>query len=798
VIRTNGVEYAGDLLIACDGIHSKIRNCLMSELHRPPINETPLNYTYFRANTQLPEGSSCNWWTNSFEIWGKHKSTSLGNYALRFGYVPLKPPTVFWFIAIETQKNHPYLSPIKSVQIVDKDTKNFLLRLIQSWNPIRNEAQDIVVNYEELINYTDQILRTDIAKITGTEQFPWTSKDKRVVIMGDAAHAIAPNLAQGAGLCIEDAACLVSQLNRIDYLHGIVSYEQERKPRVKTVQKLADCIATMGQLKNPILRALRTLIMRSGVLLMPTLQQKIFEYFVSLSLGGSRKAIYWQLPKGLLKDDVSSIFARVFSNYLFLEDHIKEFKISRTAADGLGVVTVKKAKYLRTILGLLGLPKDMAEQPFYAEVINLSSDIQCWRRIFGYKTPLQKTYTTKHSLYCDFQRQIYLSESFGGFLDRMFQFIYKVKLLDDNSLIYQSAGIVFFNLFKIPLPLCVLPKSVWQEKPTEQGWLFEGSITLPLLGTVFHYYGRFGINQPQLISNRIIIAGGSGMIGREVCLTFIKKGYEVYCLSRFLNKKIDIEGVKVRVLEEDWSDLIDKNTIIINLSGANPGAKRWSSSFKLKIAESRYHVIDIIDQNIARAKQKPLKYLQASAAGYYGDAGDELVTENSKPSISGEKGTRFRVDVCREIEKRANNVQCNVINLRIGHVLANQGGVLPYFRLASLFFIGKLGSGNQYIPFVHINDLTQAIDFIAGSKELIKGAINITAPTPCKNSELLKELGWFTCIPGLTLSKFFLKLLIGEAHVVLTDSERVLPKRLLAQGFNFNYKTIKEALNGLR
>lgn len=125
------------------------------------------------------------------------------------------------------------------------------------------------------------------------------------------------------------------------------------------------------------------------------------------------------------------------------------------------------------------------------------------------------------------------------------------------------------------------------------------------------------------------------MIGQEVCLEFIRKGYDVYCLSRSAQTQLNIDGVKVRAMNEDWSDLIDKNTLILNLSGSNPGANRWTSSIKSDIAGSRFQVIDTIIQNIDRAREKPLKYLQASAAGFYGNAGDMILTEDSEPIVGG-------------------------------------------------------------------------------------------------------------------------------------------------------------------
>ncbi|WP_454781101.1 TIGR01777 family oxidoreductase [Legionella sp. WA2022007384] len=794
-------SYRGDLLIACDGIHSKIRNCLMSELKRPPVHETDLGYTYFRANVQLPIDTQHKWWSSSFETWGTYQSKKYGNQEVRFGYVPLKPPNAFWFIAVKTQQDHKYLSPITGVQLVDQDTKKFLQDLVRDWKPIRIDSGDIAVDYVELINSTNKIIRTDIAKIEGVEQFPWTSKDNRIVLMGDSAHATAPNIAQGAGLCIEDAACLASKMDRIDYLEGISEYETERKPRAKTVQNIADWVASVGQAQNPLLKMLRNGAMRTATHLVPSLQRNVFEYLVSYSLGGSTKSPYWHAPTlAITENESSSIFGRAFPKAHLLDSQVKEFKTASIGGNGIGEVTVEKPSSLAKIIGYFaGFPSDMNQQPFYAEVINLTKDVQRWNRVFGYKTPQQKTYSTTHSLYKGFNQQMHLSEGMGGKLDKALRFIYKIQLQADKSLKYESQGITFFDSFKIPLPTFLLPKSEWVEKPTEQGWKFDGTVSFPMIGTLMHYYGHFHVNKMDVVTNkRVIIAGGSGMIGKEACLEFVKKGYEVYCLSRSSETKINIEGVKVRQIDEDWSDLIDKNTIILNLSGENPGAQRWTSSVKTTIAESRFRVIDTIIHNIDKAREKPLKYLQASAVGFYGNADDSILTEESGSVIGSDPGTKFRVEVCKEIEHRANKANCHVVNLRLGHVLSNNGGLLPYYRYAGFFGAGRFGTGNQFVPYVHVKDVAKAIEFIAKTDKIIEGPINITAPQSCTNSEILQSLRWGKSMFGVPVPSSVLKLLIGESSVVLTDSERVSPKRLLENGFEFDYNTINESLNGLK
>jgi uncharacterized protein (TIGR01777 family) len=796
----DGTKFEGDVLVACDGIHSNIRKGLMSELGLPPVTETDLGYTYFRANVDLPEDSEAKPWSAAFETWGSHQSPEHGNHEVRFGYVPLKEPSVFWFMAVKTQKDHPHLSPIDRVQEVDGDTKAFLSDLVKSWKPATNDADEVVVDYEQLILSTDSILRTDIAKIAGVETFPWTSRDNRIILLGDAAHATAPNIAQGAGLCIEDAATLASKLDRVDYLHGIPEYEQERKERAKTVQSMADAVASIGQVENPLLKTARNSFMRSSTYMFPSLQQSIFDRVVSHSLGGSKEASYWQPPRlSESEDDRASLFGRFFSGSDSLPEHVRTFKNSSRGGSGEGVVTVERPTIASNVIGAIaGLPKEMTEQPFRAEVTNLSGNEQRWRRTFGFGTPLQRAYATTHSTFCDFKRDTYLSEGVGGYLDKAFRFIYKVKRQDGDSIKYESEGLTFYDLFRLPLPRCLLPKSEWVETPTEKGWTFDGNISFPMVGSVLNYSGHFDIDKNETTPNRrLVIAGGSGMIGKEVCQLFIKKGYDVYCLSRSASTQMDIEGVNVRALNDDWSDLIDSNTIILNLSGSNPGSKRWTTAVKDDIAESRMATIETITSNIERAAERPLKFLQASAAGFYGDAGDKRLTEDSMPVETKDLGTQFRVDVCRDIETKAAEADCDVVNLRIGHVLSNAGGLYPYCRMAGFFNAGRFGSGKQYVPFVHISDAAKAIEFVASDDAIKTGAINITAPNPCTNADMLKELRLSNWVPGLPLPESVLKMLVGESSVILTDSERVEPKRLLESGYEFDYSTIKDCLIAL-
>ncbi|MDF1647059.1 MAG: TIGR01777 family oxidoreductase [Legionellaceae bacterium] len=805
VVKTqDGQLHRGDILVACDGIHSVLRNQLMSERQHAPVHPTDLGYTYFRANVRLPENGTGKWWSSSFETWGHAHTKAHGQHAVRFGYVPLKPPHAFWFIALKTQVNHPFLSPLGKVKLVDEDTKSFLKELVSTWQPVLNDEGDAAVCYQKLLDSTSEILRTDISKIEHVDRFPWRAEDNRVVLLGDAAHATAPNIAQGAGLCIEDAATLVSKLDRVDYLAAISEYEMERKHRAKTVQTYADAIAIAGQTQSPVLQGLRNGLMRTAIATMPTLQKHLFEGAVSHSLGGTHRQPYWWRPmlfSQLPSDNNNAFIDRVFDKSDQLAPVMKSFKRSLVGGSGYGQVTVETSFGLPTlIVAALGMPKPMKAQPFYAEVTNLSPEVQRWTRVFADKTAMQQTFATTHATFRDRDMQVYLSEGIGGWFDKVFRFIYSLEQGENGTLHYTSQGVTFFDQFKLPLPECLLPKSEWTETPTAEGWTFQGKLTFPGVESLLRYSGDFKVSNVPVASQtkRLIIAGGTGMIGEAICEHFIRLGYDVYCLSRNAHSTVPVDGVKVRALGEDWSDLINNKSIIVNLSGSNPGSKRWTTSVKTEIAESRYAVIQTIQDNIARARDKPLKYLQASATGIYGDRKGTVLTERTSEQTACEAGTQFRIDVCEELEKRSSATDCSVVNLRIGHVLSNEGGLLPYLRWAGLFGTSRMGSGEQYVPFIHIKDIVRAVEYIAEDNELIDGTVNLTAPESCTNKEILTALRPFKWSPGVPLPESVLKLMIGQSSVILTDSERVKPERLLEHGFEFEYETVTAALNGLK
>jgi 2-polyprenyl-6-methoxyphenol hydroxylase-like FAD-dependent oxidoreductase len=250
VTLSDGTAVTGDVLVGADGIHSAVRAQLMQDLGLPEVHVEHCGYVYLRANVKVPADEP-QWHAHSFEAWG-------GDSGVRFGYVPLKPPSVFWFAAVPSQGAGEF-APRKGVQAITEQIKAQLAGWISYW-------ASAPIDIPRLVEMTPSgsILKTDIFKVAQTSRFPWSSPDGRVLLLGDAAHATAPNLAQGAGISIEDAADLVFELQRAratwsagGLAQAAGNYERARKSRAATVQTLADAVALAGQVQYGWLRFLR-------------------------------------------------------------------------------------------------------------------------------------------------------------------------------------------------------------------------------------------------------------------------------------------------------------------------------------------------------------------------------------------------------------------------------------------------------------------------------------------------------------------------------------------------------------
>jgi uncharacterized protein (TIGR01777 family) len=232
---------------------------------------------------------------------------------------------------------------------------------------------------------------------------------------------------------------------------------------------------------------------------------------------------------------------------------------------------------------------------------------------------------------------------------------------------------------------------------------------------------------------------------------------------------------------------------VIHLAGENV-AQRWSPEVKRRIRDSRVLGTQRIVDTIERVRHKPKILICASAIGIYGDRGDEILTEDSVP------GTGFLADTCRAWEAEADRARrygMRVVKIRIGFVLGKDGGALqkmiPAFRA---FLGGRLGSGKQWMPWVHVDDVAEIFAYAVNNE--ISGVWNATAPHPVRNSDFTKELAATLGRPAIFATPpLALKLAFGEFAQHMVDSERVVPKKLVDAGFTFRHPELAEALRNL-
>jgi len=301
------------------------------------------------------------------------------------------------------------------------------------------------------------------------------------------------------------------------------------------------------------------------------------------------------------------------------------------------------------------------------------------------------------------------------------------------------------------------------------------------------------------MSQRIVVTGGTGFIGKKLCEELISEEYEVVVLTRNLEKAKEILGEMVTPIHWDgksstgWFQYVEDTYAIINLAGENIGTGRWTRKKKKIILQSRINAGKAIIEAVTNVKKKPKVMLQASGIGIYGNRGDELLDESSP------LGSSFMPALARQWEQSVKVIELmgvRVAYLRTGVVLGEGAEFLRRTLLPFRFFIGgHLGSGNQWISWIHCEDEVRAIKFLL-EQEVLNGVFNLSGPNPLKYKDFFKTLGkimkrpsWFH-VPG-----FLLKLILGEmAKELILSGQRAIPKRLLEAGFEFTYPELESAL----
>lgn len=293
---------------------------------------------------------------------------------------------------------------------------------------------------------------------------------------------------------------------------------------------------------------------------------------------------------------------------------------------------------------------------------------------------------------------------------------------------------------------------------------------------------------------KILITGGTGFVGTCLTRKLLDRGDEVTLLSTSGRTPLAGEPA-VDVLQADttrrgeWQDGLGRFDVIINLTGRSV-FHLWSDSYKNAIYSSRVHTTrNIVD---ALPNNSDTVLLSASAAGYYGDRGE---TEQDESSPAGED---FLAEVCKNWEEEAflaREKGARVATMRFGVVLGSQGGAIATMKTPFLLCLGgPIGSGKQWFPWIHVDDLVSAILFLMDGSDL-QGAYNFTAPGLVRQKEFAKTLGEVMSRPALIPApSFVMKTILGEFGKSLLQGQKVVPRNLRNNGFVFKYPELEEAL----
>lgn len=294
----------------------------------------------------------------------------------------------------------------------------------------------------------------------------------------------------------------------------------------------------------------------------------------------------------------------------------------------------------------------------------------------------------------------------------------------------------------------------------------------------------------------VLITGGSGLVGTELSQLLTSAGYKVTHLSRNPTQKhYQTFYWDVKKGEIDDEAIISADAII-HLAGAGVSDKRWSDAWKKEIYDSRINSTKLLREKVEKLNPGLKHFISASAIGYYGrDTGDKLVDEST------EKGEGFLADVVADWEKevdRFNSLNIKTSKVRIGIVLSEKGGALVEMAKPIRFGVGApLGSGNQYMSWIHINDLCGIFAHVLQNAEA--GTFNGVAPNPETNKLFTKsvasQLGKPLWLPNVP--KFALRLIVGEMSDILVGGNRVSSKKIEEAGFNFQFAALDDALEDL-
>jgi uncharacterized protein (TIGR01777 family) len=307
----------------------------------------------------------------------------------------------------------------------------------------------------------------------------------------------------------------------------------------------------------------------------------------------------------------------------------------------------------------------------------------------------------------------------------------------------------------------------------------------------------------MLQSRKVLIVGGSGMLGQALAESLLLADFQVRITTRdevtdvnherMLPKDLKLVHWSAKRVTPELLEAVEWAGAVVNLAGASISDKRWTEKYKQLMVSSRVQTTKLLAEAVELVKDKPIVFVNASAIGYYGDT-STATDENSGP------GKDFLADLCRTWEEAAEPVakHSRLVFLRTGIVLSPNGGflqeVLPLFELG---LGGRFGNGKQWFSWIHLDD------WVGAAKAIIinpwfKGPINVTSPFPVTNKHFVKLLSNTVHLPAfLRYPQWLLTIAVGKASSGLFLSQQILPNKLLKAGFKFKFPQLAAALSDL-
>lgn len=295
---------------------------------------------------------------------------------------------------------------------------------------------------------------------------------------------------------------------------------------------------------------------------------------------------------------------------------------------------------------------------------------------------------------------------------------------------------------------------------------------------------------------RILITGATGLIGSTLTQRLLTQGHSITVLTRSVQRARKLFGEQASY----WPSLAEQRDLdgidaVINLAGEPIANKRWSNTQKERLCQSRWALTERLTALCHASRRPPQVLISGSAVGYYGDQGQAVVTEDTPAH------DEFTHQLCQRWEAlalRAQSRETRVCLLRTGVVLATNGGalakMLPPFRLG---LGGPIGEGSQYLPWIHLDDMVGGILFLLADANQ-QGPFNMVAPNPVHNEQFTAQLARVLNRPAfLRVPAFAMKIMMGEAAVLVLGGQHAIPKRLEQAGFSFRYSELAPALENV-